>query len=465
MSITRPIELKRALGFWWLYTLAVGAVVGDGIFTFTGYAVASAGPSVIIAYIIAGVTQMFLMITFGELAVWRPTAGGPEPWVRELVSRRLGFLASIAFSIGWIIAGGSVGLAIGTYMYSFLAYAGVEIGDPVLWVTVFSIILVTIFAILNILGVVVAAGTQFILTMMLIGLMAAYAVSASFHVNPANYTPFAPHGISGFLGAIPIGVYAYMGASTVLFAGEEAKNPVDVARVLFWSSLTFIILYTWALGACIGTLSYEEVTIFYEAIYAQSAMKIWGPIAALVMNFGAWLAAATSLLMGTMYQPARDFYNIARAGYKFPRWFGYAHPRFRTPTYGIIFVWIISVILIILGTLVGHTLGYLLLGYELVWAWCVSWFLTLWAAIRFRKKYPEEAKKLPWKVPLWPVTPAIALIGILLTVFAMFYDLTVSYGADVAVITGVISIAWVLLLGLGAKYILPQGEKAEQHAQ
>ncbi|MCC6031197.1 MAG: hypothetical protein LM586_06095, partial [Desulfurococcales archaeon] len=104
--------LKKALPIWWLYTLAVGAVVGDGIFTFTGYAVASAGPSVIIAYIIAGLSQLFLMISFGELAVWRPSAGGPEPWVSELLNnKKLGFLSSISFSIGWIIAGGTVSLA------------------------------------------------------------------------------------------------------------------------------------------------------------------------------------------------------------------------------------------------------------------------------------------------------------------------------------------------------------------
>ena len=55
---SESVGLKRALGFWWLYTLAVGAVVGDGIFTFTGYAVASAGSSVIIAYLIAGITDV-----------------------------------------------------------------------------------------------------------------------------------------------------------------------------------------------------------------------------------------------------------------------------------------------------------------------------------------------------------------------------------------------------------------------
>ncbi|MCD6341190.1 MAG: amino acid permease [Desulfurococcales archaeon] len=451
-------QLKKALGFWWLYTLAVGAVVGDGVFTFTGYAIASAGPSVIIAYLIAGITQMFLMLSFGELAVWMPSAGGPEPWASRLLGRRWGFLASITFSIGWIIAGGTVGLAIGTYVYNLLAYAGINLGDQAQWVTIFAIIFVSIFAILNIIGVEFAAGTQFLLTIILISVMAAYAVTATFYIDPKNYQPFTPNGISGFLAAIPIGVYAYMGASTVVFAGEEAKRPVDIARVLFWSSLTFVVVYTWALVACVGTLPYTEVVKFYEAVYAASAERIWGPIAGAIMTFGAWLAASTCLLMGTMYQPARDLYNLAKRNYRIPKWFGYVHPKFRTPTLGIVLVWAISVLLILLGTFVGQTLGYQLLGYELVWAWCVSWFISLLAAIKFRKEHPEEVKKLPWKIPAWPVTPAIGLIGIGLTVFAMFYDLTLSYSPLVAAATGIISVIWVALLAAGAKYILPKGE-------
>ncbi|MCC6062302.1 MAG: amino acid permease [Desulfurococcales archaeon] len=447
--------LKKALPIWWLYTLAVGAVVGDGIFTFTGYAVASAGPSVIIAYIIAGLSQLFLMISFGELAVWRPSAGGPEPWVSKLLNnKKLGFLSSISFSIGWIIAGGTVSLAIGTYVYNLLSYGGVHLENQALWVTIFAIIFASLFAILNIVGVVVAAGTQFILTVILIAIMVVYAISATPYIKLENYSPFMPNGLPGLLGAIPIGVYAYMGASTVLFAGEEAKNPVDVAKVLLWSSITFVVVYTWALAACVGTLPYSEVVVFYEAIYAASAEKIWGPVAGAIMTFGAWLAAATCLLMGTMYQPARDLYNLARQGYKVPRFFGYVHPRFRTPVWGIVFVWIISIILILLGTFVGQTMGYQLLGYELVWAWIVSWFLTLLAAYRFRSKYKDLIPKLPWKVPGWPITPALGMFGILLTVFAMFYDLANTYSLEVSAITGVISIAWVLILYWLAGYIL-----------
>jgi len=447
--------LKRVLGFAWLYTLAVGAVVGDGIFTFTGYAMVSAGAAVIISYLIAGITQMFLMLSFGELVVWRPSAGGPEPWVSHFYGTRLGFIASIAFSIGWIIAGGSTSLALGTYIYSMLSYAGVELGDQMLWVTIFALIFVVLFAVLNILGVAIAAGTQFMLTVLLIGIMVGYAISATFYINPANFTNPFPNGWGGVVAAIPPAVYAFMGASTVLFAGEEARKPVDIARVLFWASLTFVIIYTWALIGLVGTLPYEEVVKFYEAVYATSAYRLWGPVGGMVIAFAAWLAASTCLLMGTMYQPARDLYGLAKRGYRVPKWFGYVHPRFGTPVYNIVLVLIVSATLILMGTFVGHTLGYMLLGYELVWAWIVSWFLTLLAAFKFRKTHPEIVKQLPWKVPGWPATPILGFIGIAITVFAMFYDLTTSYGIDIAVITGAISIAWVSILWILARSIVP----------
>ena len=89
--------LKKTLTFWWIYAIAVGAVVGDGVFTFAGYGVKSAGPSMVVNYIVGGVAQLFLMLSFGELVVWKPTSGGPEVWVRELVGWDWGATSSMLF--------------------------------------------------------------------------------------------------------------------------------------------------------------------------------------------------------------------------------------------------------------------------------------------------------------------------------------------------------------------------------
>lgn len=261
-----------------------------------------------------------------------------------------------------------------------------------------------------------------------------------------NFVPFMPNGLSGTFNAIPIAVYAFMGASTVLFASEEARDPVDVAKVLLWSSITFVTIYTWALFAAVGTVPYNEVQKFMESLYVTSANKIYGPAFANALNFAAWTAAATCLLMGTIYQPPRDLYNLSRSGYKVPHWMGYLHPKYRTPSKNTWLVWALSVLLILAGQLAGQTMVYQLLGYELVWVWCVSWVLTLKAALVFRSRYPEEASKLRWRVPLWPLTPVLGAIGVGVCIFALFQDLWMSYGPSVTFGFAVVSIVVVYIV-------------------
>jgi amino acid transporter len=106
-----------------------------------------------------GVLQLFLMISFGELVVWKPTSGGPEVWVRKLVGWDWGAVASLLFSMGWVFVGGSCGLAIGVYTHNFFTHFGLDLEPASLWITLFSIGWLIIFAYLNIRGVAVAART------------------------------------------------------------------------------------------------------------------------------------------------------------------------------------------------------------------------------------------------------------------------------------------------------------------
>lgn len=457
----QQVHLKQSLGFWWLYTLGVGAVVGDGVFTFTGYGVASAGPSLIWIYILVGFLQMFLMLSFGELVIWRPSSGGPETWVRELVSPRWGAVASLMFSMGWVFTGGTSGLALGVYTHNFLHHAGMTLQPASLWVTVFAILWVTFFAYLNIRGVDLAAKVQFGLVLALIALMVLYEALTTPHIEMANYLPMMPNGWKGFFGGIPVATYAFMGASTVLFASEEARNPVDVSRVLLWSSLTFIVVYSWALVAAVGTLSQGEVQKFYESIYVSSANKVLGPVFANLVNIGAWLAAATCVLMGTIFQPSRDLYNLARVGYRVPRWCGFVHPAFRTPSKNIIAVWVLVVAFILLGQVAGQTMIFQLMGYGVVWVWCVSWTFTMTAAFKFREKHAELSARLPWRVPLWPLTPLLGSLGIAFCAFALFLDLYNTYGLKVMAGFAAAGIALVLAVYLVLGRLAPVEGVAE----
>ncbi len=100
--------------------------------------------------------------------------------------------------LAWIIAGGSVGLAIGTITSYFF-----QIGSPETSVIVWAVIWLTVFMILNLIGVIPAANTQLGLVLGLVGLMLIFGIAAlPAKINLDNYTPFMPNGFGSLFPAI-----------------------------------------------------------------------------------------------------------------------------------------------------------------------------------------------------------------------------------------------------------------------
>ncbi|MCX8181893.1 MAG: amino acid permease [Candidatus Methanomethyliaceae archaeon] len=434
-------SLAKKLGFWYLWAIAVGAVVGDGIFMLMGSAFSEAGPSSILAFLIAGILQAFLMISFGELAVGMPSAGGPQLWGERLLGKEWGVISNLSFAIGWIIAGGSTGLAIGAYTQQLLGLNGVE------WQIIFALVWNLIFALANIAGVIVSATFQFILTASLVIIMIIFGVAGVTLTDPNNFTPFMPNGMIGMIFAIPMGAYAYMGASTVVYAGEETKSAINLPKVLVWSSVTFIAVYTLSQIVVVGSIPYSLVPEMAENMispYTLAAEHLFGGVAATIMNLAAWLAAATCLLMGTMYAPPRSLYALARAGYRIPRSLSSISKTTRAPVMGTVITLIISELLVLLGWF-DPNFVYVTLALQLVFAWCISWLISLAAVFVYRKKYAAEVQQLKWRIPLYPITPIIGLIGIIVViVFTFMYS----------IIDLIAGIAWVALLYIATKYYI-----------
>lgn len=434
MNQNNLIELdsSKKLGFWSIWALGVGAVIGDGIFLMMGQGIATAGPGAILAYLIAGVSQLFLMVALGEMAVGMPNAGAMSTWVERFMGKWWGFLSGFAFALGWVIAGGSVGLALGTITMWF--FPGLE-GD--LWPVFFAVLFITIFAVLNILGTNIAAKTQLILVVILTVVMALFSLIGLKDMNFDNFTPFLPNGSEGFWSAIPLGTYAYLGAVTLATAGGEVKNPKDLPKALIWSSITFLLLYSAAQAVLQGLIPWDQISMD-SSPFTEAAGIVFGIAGAYIMNMTAWIAAATCILMGTLYASSRIFYAQARSGF-LPSFFGYIHPKTGTPIYGIIVVWALSVGLVILGVFFPDFL-YVELSTQLVLAWLVSWTLALIAGILYRKKAMQEVQQLPWKQPLYPLFPILGFIGIGIVFYGTFI------GMPMTLLRGVIGMAVIYIL-------------------
>lgn len=414
-SIQLDLVPKRTLKFWHIWALGVGAVVGDGIFLLMGEGIAIAGPSSIISYLIAGLSQLCLIIALTEVAVAMPNAGAMSMWVERMMGKSWGFLAGITFAIGWIIAGGSVGLALGKItMWFFPSLTGNW------WPAFFAILFITIFAVINMLGAVIAARLQLYLVLALVGVMVIFALIGLKDVDMVNFTPFMPFGVEGFFGAIPLGTYAYLGALTLVTAGAEAINPErDLPRGLIWSSITFIVIYSLAHFVLQGIIPWNEVTTD-SSPFTVAAGQVFGIAGAFIMNAAAWVAAATSILMGTIYATSRIFYQQAREG-MLPKFLGAINPKTYTPVNAIIVIWAATVVLILIGQ-VNPDFIYIELTNQLVIAWLFSWSLALIAAVLFRIKHKDEIAKLKWKQPLFPLFPILGALGIVVVLYGSFIN-------------------------------------------
>lgn len=422
---------ERKLGYWQIWALGVGAVIGDGVFLLMGQGIAIAGPGAILAYLVAGLSQLFLMIALSELAVGMPNSGAMSLWVERFMGRWWGFLAGFSFAIGWVIAGGSVGLALGKITMWFFPQLTGE-----WWPVAFAVLFLTLFALLNVLGTEIAASTQLYLVIIMTIVMALFSLLGLKDIQLSNFTPLFPHGMEGFWGAIPLGTYAYLGAVTLATAGGECKNPRDLPKALIWSSITFIVLYTVAQAVLQGLIPWNQITM-ENSPFTDAAGLVFGVAGAFIMNMTAWIAAATCILMGTLYAASRIFFAQAREGY-LPSFFGYLHPKTKTPVYGIFFVWACSVALVIVGS-INPDLLYVELSTQLVLAWMVSWTLALIAGLLYRKNNRDEIRELPWKQPLYPLFPVLGFVGIAIVCYGTFV------GSPMTLVRGVI---WMGLLFL-----------------
>lgn len=411
MARTQLLEIEplKNLKFRHLWALGVGAVVGDGIFLAIGEGIAVAGPSAIIAYVIAGLFQFFLMISLAELAIGIPSAGGMTVWVERFMGKWWGFLSGFAFALGWIIAGGSTSMALGTITAWFFPQLTSGI-----WTTIYAIIFVTLCAILNIVGTAITAKTQLTLVLILTAGMSLFAVLGMKDINAAHFSDWFPHGSSGFLSAIPMGTYAYLGAVSIVTAGEEVIDRRDLPKALIWSSLTFIIIYSISQLVLQGIIPWKEVTLD-SSPFTEAANIVFGYAGAFIINFVAWLAAATTVLMGTFYTASRILFAQARSGY-LPEFLGYLHPKTRTPIFAIIFIWASSVTLILIGS-INPDFIYIELTLQLTLAWIVSWTLAVVAGMLYRKYSKDEIEQLPWNQWFYPLFPVLGLVGI----FVIFY--------------------------------------------
>ena len=359
--------LKRTLGPVALVALGIGAIIGAGLFVRTAAAIADrAGPSVVLAFMVAGIGCAFAGLCYAEFASMIPVAGSAYTYsyatMGELVAWIIGWDLVLEYAVG----AATVAIAWSEYFNRVLEWFGLdipyqwrhspfEVCDPaVCGSAINGIMNIPAVFILLLLTALLIRGTQesafvngIIVVIKVSIVLMVIAIGWGF-INPANHTPFVPApttyttpngithaygGIMGILGAAGVVFFAYIGFDAVSTAAQEAKNPKrDMPIGILGSLVVCTVLYVLFSYVLSGVATVEDFrTHGREASVAFAISRYMTGYEWLSkMVTVAILAGFSSVILVMLLGQSRVFFSMSHDGLV-PKVFSEVHPRYRTP--------------------------------------------------------------------------------------------------------------------------------------
>jgi len=355
--------LKRTLGPGALIALGIGAIIGAGLFVRTAAAIADrAGPSVVIAFIVAGIGCAFAGLCYAEFASMIPIAGSAYTYsyatMGELVAWIIGWDLVLEYAVG----AATVAIAWSEYANRVLDWFGLKI--PYQWVhgpfetmagtgvhgiinlpAIFILVLLTL---LLIRGTQESAAVNTVIVILKVSIVLLVIAIGWGFINPANHTPFIPTpttyttpegithpygGLMGILGAAGVVFFAFIGFDAVSTAAQEAKNPKRDMPIGILGSLVICtllyVLFSYVLSGVATVQDFrshgrEASVAFAISTYMHGYEWLSRSVTVAI------LAGFSSVILVMLLGQSRVFYTMSHDGLV-PKVFSDVHPRYRTP--------------------------------------------------------------------------------------------------------------------------------------
>src|SRR6187401_1650556 len=356
-------SLKRSLGPVNLVMLGIGAIIGAGLFVRTAAAIADrAGPSVVLAFVVAGIGCAFAGLCYAEFASMIPVAGSAYTYsyatMGELVAWIIGWDLILEYAVG----AATVAIAWSEYANRVLDWFGMRI--PYQWshspfehdintgvhgiMNMPAVFILLLLTLLLIRGTKESAFVNGIIVVLKVSIVLLVIGIGWGFINPANHTPLIPApttyvtpqgithnygGILGILGAAGVVFFAYIGFDAVSTAAQEAKNPSrDMPIGILGSLVVCTILYVLFAYVLSGVATVEDFrSTGREASVAFAISKYMPGYEWLSKSVTvAILAGFSSVILVMLLGQSRVFFSMSKDGLV-PKVFGDVHPTFRTP--------------------------------------------------------------------------------------------------------------------------------------
>lgn len=424
-------QLQRTLGPLVIWGLGVGYVI-SGMYFGWNLGLPEGGPYGMLAAT-AAVTVFYVAFVLGyaELSCALPRAGGAFVYTARAFGPHVGFFGGIAQLVEYVLAPPAIAFAIGSYINQAAP------GVPVLAVAVAAYV---VFTIINILGVKMTAVFELVLTVLAVCELAVFGVVVLPHFSWAAFSTDAlPHGWGGAFAALPFAIWFYLAIEGIANIAEEARRPQRDLPLGFLSAMvTLVVLTALTLFGAVGAAGWRAIVYTADGHTTDSPlpMAIAHVVARDSLLFelltGVGLVGLLASFHGIIVAASRALLELGRAGYV-PRVLGEVHPGTRTPAAALVANLAVGIV----ALLTGQTEQIILIS---VFGALTLYILSSASVIALRVR--EPALPRPYRAPLYPVTPILALVLALVCTVAMI----VRYPEIGAIYAAIIGGAYVLFL-------------------
>ncbi|KIU24145.1 D-serine/D-alanine/glycine transporter [Weissella cibaria] len=307
-------KLERGLSSRHVEMIALGGTIGTGLFLGAGHSISTAGPAILLVYIITGLCMFWMMRALGELLLTDPDKPTFVGFVEKYLGKKAGFVIGWTYWIGWITIAMAELTAVGTYMKFWFP------GIPVwIWEIIF---LVALYGI-NVIAVSAFGETEFWFSMIKIVAIVAMIVAGIIMIvthakTSAGVTSLSnlwQHGVVAhhghkLLAAFQMVFFAFLGIEFVGMTAAEAKDPLTTIPKSINSIIIRILIFY--VGALVAIMSIQPWTNYSasESPFVQVFSGIGITAAAGIINFVVLTAAASSL-NSSLFTTGRMLFSLS----------------------------------------------------------------------------------------------------------------------------------------------------------
>jgi APA family basic amino acid/polyamine antiporter len=384
-------RLKKSLGWLSLTSLGIGAVIGSGIFTVVGTAIAGqklqassilnaplleyliyhspsfgrpgAGPAIAISFMLVAVVCGFAALCYAELAAMIPIAGSAYTYTYATMGEIIAWIIGWDLILEYAVSNMAVSVGFSAHVVGLLDWFGIHpnprwispaylpsglsdfSGNEIMppgWHFGFNwpaFLIVMLLTVVLVRGIRESAETNNVMVFLKIVAIMVFVGFGARLIHPSNWHPYAPNGWPGILTGGSIIFFTYIGFDSVSTAAEETKNPQrDLPRGIIATLVICTLLYIAVVVVLTGLVRWD--TLLDDAAPVVNTLKRLGQNnVRLIVLIGALLGMISSLLVFQLGQ-ARVWFAMSRDGL-LPRIFSRVHVVYRTPDFS---TWVAGIV-------------------------------------------------------------------------------------------------------------------------